>query len=121
MGLSEKTKSSIVDIFTRYCNRRIPPLVRNQLDLDFTIKGTNVTLIESKASFEQHGTWYDTPIAQFRLNKETKHWMLYYRSSSKRWQTYAEIQPTAEIVILLDEVDRDPSGVFWSAETTPIF
>lgn len=40
-------------------------------------------------------------------------WTLYWSDRNDRWHRYELIGPTADIRTLLDEVDQDPTGIFW--------
>jgi len=36
-----------------------------------------------------------------------------YSDRNARWHRYELIEPSHEITTLLDEIDRDPTGIFW--------
>jgi len=40
-------------------------------------------------------------------------WTLYWRDRNQRWHKYDLIAPSPDILTLLDEVDRDPTCIFW--------
>ena len=52
----------------------------------------------------------DRPAA---LHKTGKTWSLYWRDRNLRFHTYDRLRPTGNVDQLLDEIDRDPTGIFW--------
>jgi hypothetical protein len=39
--------------------------------------------------------------------------MLYYRDRNLRFRRYDLVPPTTNVGELLDEIDRDPTAIFW--------
>jgi len=52
-------------------------------------------------------------MAQFRYYEPKKRWILYCADRNSRWHLYDEAEPAAAIQTLLEEVTRDPTGIFW--------
>ena len=113
MAFSKIERKSIEDVLTAYCERRVPPEVRDSLRILFRIKGESVTLLESRPSFVKPKEWIETVVAQFRRDRKTGNWTLYCADRNSRWHVYEELQPKKTIKPLLAEVDRDPTGIFW--------
>ena len=42
-----------------------------------------------------------------------REWTLFWRDRNHRWHRYKYTAPTTEIARLLEEIDRDPTGIFW--------
>jgi hypothetical protein len=40
-------------------------------------------------------------------------WTLYWSDRNGRWHLYDLIDPTDDVRVLLNEVDRDPTCIFW--------
>jgi hypothetical protein len=99
----------------RFCERRIPPHVRDQLRLELVESRGAITIVERRAPWraELGPDWTSLQIARFRYSSTAGLWTLYWQDSSERWHRYGAIGPTPNIQLLLDEVDRDPSGIFW--------
>lgn len=57
--------------------------------------------------------WTRFPIARLRYTKSRTEWSLYWRDRNLRFHRYDLVEPTAEIRRLMDEIDRDPTGIFW--------
>jgi len=102
-------------ILTHYCDKRVPPHVRDKVQLSFRIEGNIVTLFEKRAAFRDPSRWIDIGVARFHYYKNRNQWVLYWRDSKRRqgWHLYDEIKPNRSIEPLLAEVDRDPTGIFW--------
>ena len=54
------------------------------------------------------------PIAQLRLDATDLRWTLYWADRNDRWHAYEMVKPTRRLETLLDEIDRDPSCIFWA-------
>lgn len=54
------------------------------------------------------------PDARLRYTKSRNRWSLYWRDRNLKFHEYDLTDPTPDIQDLLDEIDRDPTGIFWS-------
>ncbi len=113
MAFSDIERTQIEGTFQAYCERRIPPGVRDQIRLKYRIRGETVTLIERRPPWRGPGEWTASVVAQFRRDPATGQWRLYCADRNSRWHLYEEIQPARDLRVLLSEVDRDPTGIFW--------
>jgi hypothetical protein len=57
--------------------------------------------------------WTRSPVAQLRYTMASQAWTLYWPDRNLRWHTYQHLPPKRPIEELLDEIDRDPTGIFW--------
>ena len=57
--------------------------------------------------------WTRFPIARLRYTKATGQWSLYWRDRNLRFHVYDRIKPSPHIDDLLQEIDRDPTAIFW--------
>ncbi len=96
-----------------YCDRKVPPSERGRLSMGFRVSDNVVTLFERRAVPLRPGRWTEVAIAQFRHDPDSARWFLYWRDHSARWRHCAQIRPTRSLDELLEEVDRDPAGVFY--------
>jgi hypothetical protein len=53
------------------------------------------------------------PIARLRYTAATGLWSLYWRDRNLKFHLYDLAEPTANVEALLDEIDRDPTSIFW--------
>jgi len=92
-----------------FCDNRIPPHARDQVRMLYKINGSKVILIESRPHFQDPSNWLEMPIAQFEYSAATKAWSLYgYDRNDKRVPV-----SKGSLEKLTQEVDQDPTGIFW--------
>jgi Protein of unknown function (DUF3024) len=74
-----------------------------------------VTIVERRAPWrEDYGPeWTSRGVARLRYTAKSGVWTLYWSDRNARWHRYDLIEPTPDIRVLLDEVDRDPTCIFW--------
>ncbi|MEI7481415.1 MAG: DUF3024 domain-containing protein [Elusimicrobiota bacterium] len=111
--LAETEKTLLNESLNHYCETRIPSHIRDKVRLIHRWRGNTVTLIETRPYFQDPKRWTESPVAQFRYVAARKRWALYCRDGKGRWYLYDEVKPAISIQTLLDEVDRDPTGIFW--------
>jgi len=104
----------LVDIkFKNYCLNKIPQEHRDKIKILYRIRGNHVTLIESRPSYFDPTQWSELKVAQFRYNIDNQNWTLYCADRNERWHMYMEINSSDNIDDLINEVDEDPTGIFW--------
>lgn len=113
MALPKSLKNLVEEKLNKYCQKKFPPKIQNQVRGSFRIKGNNVTLYEKRIGFLPPHDWCEIPIAQFRYDTKEKKWTLYQSDRGSRWFIYLDVDSTSDIDELLKEVDRDPTGIFW--------
>jgi DUF3024 family protein len=114
MPLAKGERQDVEALLGSYCEGRVPEHVRAEVRLEFRIKGESVTLVERRPPLlRRKGEWIEIVVAQFRRNRETKHWTLYCADRNSRWHHYQGVRATKTLKPLLAEVDRDPTGIFW--------
>jgi hypothetical protein len=113
MPFPELIKHGVGKKFAAFCERRVPPHIRDQIRLIFKFRGNTVTLIETRPYFMDPSIWTESPVAQFRFDIDKKVWCLYCRDRNTRWHFYDLVKPSANLDDLIAEVDRDPTCIFW--------
>ena len=100
----------------RFCDQRVPPETRHQVRLEVEFDPTARSLVEQRAPWRpEYGTeWTRFPIARLHCTAKTKLWALYWRDRNLRSPRYEGLAPSLSIDLLLDEVARDPTCVFWA-------
>jgi len=96
-----------------YCITKIPEKYRDKIKLFYSIRGNNVTLIESRPLHFDPTKWSELKIAQLRYNKATQDWTLYCADRNDRWHMYMDIKSSKNIDDLINEIEKDPTGIFW--------
>ena len=96
-----------------YCDRRVPARHRNELRVEASIRGRSVTIFERRPPWHSSLTeWSRLPIAQLRYDAATSHWTLFWADRHGRWHPY-DLVPPGTVVELLDEIEQDPTAIFW--------
>jgi len=104
------TKKRLTKIMTDYVEQKVPKHVRDQMRLNFKIRGNNVTLVEERPAFRSE-QWVELDRAQFRLDENK--WKVYWRDSRNKWHWIEEIAPDEDFEKQLRIVDQDRTGLFW--------
>lgn len=113
MSLPPLVKQLAEKKLTRYCERRVPAELSNEIKIDYKIRGNSVTLFESRPYWNDSSKWYKLKIVQFRFNPEENIWTLYCADRNERWHLYIDAESSLNLDDLLREVDKDPTGIFW--------
>lgn len=99
----------------RWCEQRLPEHARSQVRMECEIAARHLTLVERRAPWrEECGTeWSRLPIARLAYSQTTHQWSLHWRDRNPKPHPYDNAQPTTDIRILMDEIDNDPTHIFW--------
>jgi hypothetical protein len=57
--------------------------------------------------------WTSSSIARLRYVVRDQSWTLQWRDRNGRWHRHADANPTDDGTVLLNEIDEDPTGIFW--------
>jgi len=104
------TKKRIKKVIDNYIETKVPKHVRNQIRLNYKIRGNNITLVEERPAFKSD-QWVEIDVAQFRLDHGE--WKVYWRDSKNKWHYVEEIKPEEDFEIQLNRVDQNTNGIFW--------
>lgn len=98
-----------------YCEQRVPPHALHQVRVEAVLTRGAATVVERRAPWRaDYGPeWTATGIARLRYTVARGEWALYWRDRNARWHRYDLIEPSSDIAVLLDEIDQDPTGIFW--------
>ena len=110
---TEDQRQRIVELFDAFCEGRVPIMARDQIALQYTIERHDVVLFEKRPVFNQPGKWVNCNVAKFRWNASRDTWSLLWRDRDSLWHHYDAGAPSDRLEVQLDEVDRDPTGIFW--------
>ena len=113
MAIPDAVKIVVESSLVSFIEQRVPPHVRDKVRLSYRFRGNFVTLYEDRPYFRKPGEWVKIPIAQFRFDPEQRDWTLYYRDRNSRWHKYFDLGPNDDFEVLLEEVNEDPTGIFW--------
>ena len=96
-----------------FCEKRAPIEHRNQIRLYYKIRGNSVTLVDSRPGLLPQDGWLDMSIAQFRYDESEGTWTLYCADRNNKWYIYMDCDSSKDLSELLQEVDDDPTGIFF--------
>ncbi len=113
VALSEFEQKRIEKLLSAYCDGKVPPHLRDQIRIEFRIRGNEASLFESRPHFRGTGEWFSVKIARFRKDPQTETWQLHWADRNSRWRSYEPLPYHRDMEELLDEVKRDATGVFW--------
>jgi hypothetical protein len=109
MALPEIELHRVNKLLTKFCEQRVPPEVRDQIKILFTIKGNKVILVESRPYYNDPTKWSEMPVAQFEYTETTRQWSLFGYDRNDRRLLVAK----GSLEKLIQEVDKDSTVIFW--------
>jgi hypothetical protein len=96
-----------------YCDRKFPLPVRDRVWATHGWRGDTVTLFEWRPLFDQPDKAVDMKVAQFRYDAASGKWSLFCADRNGKWHSYVDLPASKRFTDLLEEVDEDPTGIFW--------
>lgn len=97
-------------------NDRIPPHARDQVRIEADLADRSVTILECRPPWDPErvgSDWTRSPVARLRYTRSRKEWTLYWPDRNSRFHLYDLVRPRADVDALLEEIDRDPTSIFW--------
>ena len=113
MAIPDRVKEDAEKVLSEYCREKIPEKYRDQIKIKYKVWGKKYTIYESRPLFMDHDKWSELAVVQCRYNPETEKWSLHWADRNSRWHPYDLLDPSPRLQTLLDEIDRDPTGIFW--------
>ncbi|MER7441286.1 DUF3024 domain-containing protein [Micromonospora avicenniae] len=111
MALPEADVARVRD----WCAGRVPERVQDQVRVECDVDARHLTVVECRAPWRpaENSGWTRLPVARLRYTQRTSTWTLCYRDRNLRFHRYDLTPPTPDVGKLLDELDRDPTAIFW--------
>jgi hypothetical protein len=99
----------------RWCVARVPEHARHQVRVECDVAPRHLTIVERRAPWRENlgPAWTSFPIARLRYTAATRSWTLYWRDRNLRFHIYDRLAPSPRVDDLLNEIDRDPTAIFW--------
>lgn len=87
----------------------------NEMRVEMDIDPRAITILECRPPWrEEYGPeWTRQKIARLRYTASTSAWTLYWPDRNSKFHRYEGLRPTPNLQRLLDEVDADPTCIFW--------
>lgn len=101
--------------FVEARNAEMPFDARDQVRYELDVAPSSLTIIECRPPWrEDYGPeWTRLSVARLRYAKSRGAWSLYWRDRHERFHLYDRVAPTPSIQALLDEIEADPTNIFW--------
>lgn len=98
----------------RWCARCVPEHAREQVRVESKRRGRSVTVVERRAPWQPDSgdEWTEQRVAQLRYGTDGK-WLLFSPDRGGRWRPVRDVPEASSPVPLLEEIDRNPGGIFW--------
>ena len=112
MPFSQIERARLNKILTKWV-AEVPMHVRDKLRHGFLIGPNDVVIFESRPAFQAPHEWRDEEVAKFRFVQAAKEWRLFCQFRDLKWRAYEPLPSADTFEELLDEVRRDPTGIFW--------
>ncbi len=116
MAIPELVRRRAEKELDAFCERRVPAFARDQVRLEYEFRGNAVTVVERRVPWHpalEGQPWSRMPIAQFRYDFGSARWTLYWSDRNSRWHPDEDVDGTGDLSVLLAEVDKDPTGIYW--------
>jgi hypothetical protein len=98
---------------TAYCEEKVPLNIRDKVRLGYKIRGNSITLLEIRPHYSIKNKLMEESIAKIKYLPETNQWQLFNQDRNLRWQKYLNFAPYKKFSKVLEEIDRDPTCIFW--------
>lgn len=114
MPLPALVKTLVEKKVEEFCKKKVPPHMSKEVNFSYKIRGNGVTIFENRAPWhESMKEWTSMAVAQIRFNGKTGKWTLFCADRNDKWHEYYDMEPTKNIDKILEEIDGDPTGIFW--------
>jgi hypothetical protein len=99
----------------RYCEAQVPPEARDEIRIEHRIRGRTVTIVECRPPWDASaGTeWTENEQARMKYDETTSAWTLYWFDRNSKAHRYDLLEPHQPIQRVLDEIEDDPTCIFW--------
>jgi hypothetical protein len=96
-------------------NDAVPVEIRDKIRYELDTGPHTITILECRPPWKPEfgPEWTRMMVAQMQFTTITNTWTLYFRDSDEVLHVYDMVQATADVGELLEEIDRDPTAIFW--------
>jgi len=93
----------------------VPEHASHHVRVECQVALRHLTIVERRAPWrpDLRTEWTSFPVARLRYTAADKSWTLYWRDRNLRFHIYESLEPPDGIGDLLNEIDRDPTRIFW--------
>jgi hypothetical protein len=99
-----------VELVRKWAEAKTPPELRDRMRVEIDMEQRSLTIVEWSLMGDQ---WLSVPAAKLLWTGRTNVWTLYRFDSNSKPHRYEFLEPSPRVQDLLDEVDDDPTFIFW--------
>jgi Protein of unknown function (DUF3024) len=111
--MHEVPPASDVERVEQFCLTRVPATLHNEVRLDVVVDNGGIEIHEARpVLLGAPAGWTTMPVARFAYEPDGTY-TLYSGNSDGTWDYYLDLEHNQILEVLLDEVDYDPTSVFW--------
>ena len=99
----------------RWAVGRTPAEYLHEMRLEVDETPRSLTILDCRPPWSDSigEEWIRTPVARLRYVMKRGEWTLYWPDRNSRFHVYELTEPTQHVAELLDEIDADPTFIFW--------
>lgn len=114
-GLTIAISEHDVSEVQRWAEGKTPPEFRDQMRVEVERKPRGFVVFECQApcTDDAGAEWIRMPIARLDYAEDRNEWALFWVDSDDGFHRYDLLDPTTQVTELLDEIDADPTCIFW--------
>ncbi len=115
MALPDEVAADAVPRVATYCASRVPSELADQIRIEHRTRGNTITIYELRPPWREDlgPEWTSSRVCTLQWDPDTELWRIYARDRNDSRLDYPYAEPAASVANLLDELDRDPTGIFW--------
>jgi len=113
MALSEIEIKKIDKLVGGLCKRRSPVHLKDELSLEYRIKGHDVIVFERRPRWGARVGVTDSPVARIKYVRTAGEWRLYWQRADLKWHGYEMLSSSRDLAELVKEIDEDPYACFF--------
>ena len=104
-----------VELVRRWAHDKTPEEFRDRMRVEVEETPRGLTIFECSLlpGMDGEPMWLRAPNARLAYASGRAEWTLYFIDSNDKTRPYPNCEPSAEIQDLLDEIDEDPTCIFW--------
>jgi len=95
------------------CRKRSPAHLKDQVRLEYVVKGHDVVIYERRPRWNNPKEWGDSPVAKLKFARTAKQWRLYWQRADLKWHEYQRCSGSVDLEKLVQEIDADPLACFF--------
>jgi len=107
MTFSKLELARIEKLVGGFCERRVPPEVRDKVRLEYSIKRHDVEICEVRPAWRDPNRETRTPLAKLRFVRTAGEWRLFWMRKDLRWHSYQPFPSSRDLEEILAKIDRD--------------